>query len=1350
MGNKKNIGSKIRGRRRTIFKITTPVLSIMLLSVALMSNMIKIDMTSAGYNYDVGAIQSEISVKAKDRVFVPMSEISAVMKNQIRSYCQYLIDQSRFDGQVSLCEELYQPYILRMNGACYIPFWTIKDGHLVEFYTNINSNMNLIEDCDTFVQLSWLNMLARISHVGKVWQYSTYPDYTVELRNQYLENYYWAKNRASADLNFGHAWTCWELSSRLVEILNTGDFCGLLGFGGLTSSGVAGVATYLRTLSNMKMLVDTADVAVGSASMGVGEKEFYQQWNTKVSSRFSEISDQLNSDITVDFGADASELYLAWLIYRDLGAAYGQEWITSALAQDLETPGFLSQKVIDAHDVLDKTSIASTVVSTLLGSVTVKNTEQAKTCYVDSIDMGQVAALDWKLANEYLPKIMSGMITPDELVDYYQTVDLRSMILSGYYQRNAQAAYDGTWGTTFFNIQYPKLTGIFNPILKIFTGNSVEQAITNLNDMSNSELDNAISYSLLLCPSNQYEMYQQYYRSGTAPGVIQVNPTTFYVVLTSGEKKDQLFTISVTGNTVQGIEMKKTKGPEWVTLDHTQIGILSVGSTDHFVLSASPSQTTSPGVYPVELTITCVSGKPSQMVLSGDITVQPKIGSVSISPSSWFPSLAQGNSLQQVFCITAQDNLVKNVNVIKKDTLSWVTLSQTTVGDITAGGTKQFTLTASPSFQVPCGTYSLMVDITYTTDTVHTLHITGTITILTYNGLYTVSPLTWNPTVNSGSSISCTFTVSANGGQVRGVWVISDNMPMWSSITPNSLGDFSIGDKKTFTVTISPSANQQSKTYPLSFKVNCISGIPSFIMVQGTITVIPTLGDDQYEDNDDYDHAKEVTTGSYPGLRSFDEDDYKLTLQTGDSITATIAFNNQENDLNLYLECPHKLGVVASSDSNNQNSETVRASITQSDDYYLAVRSARGTYTGSKYDLSVTIARSGSVTVDPTTWNPLLTPGDLLEKTFTVTAKNGVVNGVTVSKTTGPSWMSVTPSNLGNLPAGQSAQFMVTAAPTMSVSSGEYPFTLTIACTSGSPAETKVQGVMTIEDQTPGTLSISPSDWQPTIVSGTTMQNTFTITANNQPLHEITITKTNGPDWLTFSPSHIDSLRTGQQTPCQITLAPSEGVTPGTYDCTLMVASASTAQTTLSIIVTVTVQNNNNDEFSEDFEYGAEGWVETTGNFQYAGTQTQIHHQGSFAFEMISTRESNSGYAGQYLHAVNIPIIPGKQFTFSYYFPSKNVSYVGFNLTFNNGKQAYYFSLFNGWFVNNTYYYLQQYKNEQPNIWHTHTVNLYDDYLAAYGTVPSDLQLTSISIAMGDPYFTNQPQTAFFDTISIT
>ena len=173
-------------------------------------------------------------------------------------------------------------------------------------------------------------------------------------------------------------------------------------------------------------------------------------------------------------------------------------------------------------------------------------------------------------------------------------------------------------------------------------------------------------------------------------------------------------------------------------------------------------------------------------------------------------------------------------------------------------------------------------------------------------------------------------------------------------------------------------------------------------------------------------------------------------------------------------------------------------------------------------------------------------------------------------------------------------------------------------------------------------------------------------------------------------------------------------------------------------------------KFIEDFETGYDGWQKITGNFQYAGTQTQIKYQGTSAFKMISSRESSSGYAGQYSYPVDIAVTPGKQFTFSYYFPTKSVSYVGYLLHFNNGKEAYYISLFSGYFINNTAYYLCQYPNEQINLWHTHSHNVYQNYINAFRNIPSNLKITSISMIMGDPYFTNQLQTAYFDMLTIS
>ncbi|MBN1861561.1 MAG: DUF3047 domain-containing protein, partial [Candidatus Thermoplasmatota archaeon] len=173
-------------------------------------------------------------------------------------------------------------------------------------------------------------------------------------------------------------------------------------------------------------------------------------------------------------------------------------------------------------------------------------------------------------------------------------------------------------------------------------------------------------------------------------------------------------------------------------------------------------------------------------------------------------------------------------------------------------------------------------------------------------------------------------------------------------------------------------------------------------------------------------------------------------------------------------------------------------------------------------------------------------------------------------------------------------------------------------------------------------------------------------------------------------------------------------------------------------------------DFSENFEAGYDGWLHYDGSVSEYGSQTNIVYRDSYAFKMTGFIDSNGAYSGNFQHLLNIAVLPSTQFSFAYRFPSKDVSYVGYYLEFNNGKLGYYISLFSGSFINISQTYLLQYRNEASNTWHTHTANIYDNYKTAFGTIPAGLRITGIYMMMGDPYYTGSTQTAYFDEITIT
>jgi hypothetical protein len=109
--------------------------------------------------------------------------------------------------------------------------------------------------------------------------------------------------------------------------------------------------------------------------------------------------------------------------------------------------------------------------------------------------------------------------------------------------------------------------------------------------------------------------------------------------------------------------------------------------------------------------------------------------------------------------------------------------------------------------------------------------------------------------------------------------------------------------------------------------------------------------------------------------------------------------------------------------------------------------------------------------VDPTSWNPSILCGNTDSETVTVSATGGVVEGVTVSKVSGPTWLSVIPTNLGDIASDSSKTFTMTAAPPTETS-GDFTYTVRVSNTCGTPSSKDVTGTITVYCQE---LSYSPA-----------------------------------------------------------------------------------------------------------------------------------------------------------------------------------------------------------------------------------------------------------------------------------
>lgn len=106
------------------------------------------------------------------------------------------------------------------------------------------------------------------------------------------------------------------------------------------------------------------------------------------------------------------------------------------------------------------------------------------------------------------------------------------------------------------------------------------------------------------------------------------------------------------------------------------------------------------------------------------------------------------------------------------------------------------------------------------------------------------------------------------------------------------------------------------------------------------------------------------------------------------------------------------------------------------------------------------------MSVSPTSWSPTLKSGTSTIQTFTVSASNGNVLGVTISKIDGPNWLTISPTNLGDISSGSSKSFTLLASPPSGTSSGSHQFKIRVICSSGSPSSIDITGTITVTSTT--------------------------------------------------------------------------------------------------------------------------------------------------------------------------------------------------------------------------------------------------------------------------------------------
>jgi hypothetical protein len=225
---------------------------------------------------------------------------------------------------------------------------------------------------------------------------------------------------------------------------------------------------------------------------------------------------------------------------------------------------------------------------------------------------------------------------------------------------------------------------------------------------------------------------------------------------------------------------------------------------------------------------------------SGTFTVMVNVvpcpcGNMSVNPTSWSPTLNCGESDKEIVTVSATGGTVKGVTVSNVSGPTWLSVSQTDLGDIASGSNKTFTITAAPPSETS-GDFGYTVRVSNTCGTPSTRDVSGTIHVSCPCGNMSVNLTSWSPTLNCSELDNEIVTVSATGGTVKEVTVSKVSGPTWLSVSQTDLGDIASGSNKAFTMTAAP-PSETSGDFPYTITVSNTCGSQSSIDVSGTIHV---------------------------------------------------------------------------------------------------------------------------------------------------------------------------------------------------------------------------------------------------------------------------------------------------------------------------------------------------------------------------------------------------------------------------------------------------------------------------------------------------------------------------------
>jgi hypothetical protein len=146
---------------------------------------------------------------------------------------------------------------------------------------------------------------------------------------------------------------------------------------------------------------------------------------------------------------------------------------------------------------------------------------------------------------------------------------------------------------------------------------------------------------------------------------------------------------------------------------------------------------------------------------------------------------------------------------------------------------------------------------------------------------------------------------------------------------------------------------------------------------------------------------------------------------------------------------------------------------------------------------------------------------------------------VTVSKISGPTWLSLSPTNLGDIASGSSEIFTITASPP-SETSGDFPYSVRVSNTCGTPSTRDVTG----------TIDVKPPSETVVSIENASAPQGATVTV---PINITDVENMCGANiWLSYNKNLVivDSVSDGNLVPLTHSIDNTAGVTKINWDTT--------------------------------------------------------------------------------------------------------------------------------------------------------------------------------------------------------